>query len=58
MTVVAVDEARELALCAGADGGRTAVEVALVGPVAAGDALLVHAATAIARLDAEEAVEG
>jgi hydrogenase maturation factor len=49
MTVVAVDEERVLALCAGEDGCRSSVEVALVGPVAAGDVLLVHAGTAIAR---------
>jgi hydrogenase maturation factor len=50
-TVVAVDGDRELALCAGPDGERTTVEIALVSPVAAGDVLLVHAGTAIARLD-------
>jgi hydrogenase maturation factor len=50
-TVVAVDSDRELALCAGADGERTTVEIALVAPVAPGDVLLVHAGTAIARLD-------
>ena len=50
-TVVAVDGDRELALCAGADGQRTTVEIALVAPVAPGDVLLVHAGTAIARLD-------
>ena len=51
MRVLAVDEARGLALCAAADGTRAPVEVALVGPVAAGDALLVHAGTALARLE-------
>jgi hydrogenase maturation factor len=49
MEVVAVDEARGLALCQDADGARETVEVALVGAVAPGDALLVHAGTAIAR---------
>jgi hydrogenase maturation factor len=50
MRVVAVDDARELALCADEAGVRSTVEVTLVGPVAEGDALLVHAGTALARL--------
>jgi hydrogenase maturation factor len=49
MRVLAVDEARGLALCADDHDRRETVEIALVAPVAAGDALLVHAATAIAR---------
>ena len=44
---------RELALCAGADGERSTVEIALVAPVVPGDVLLVHAGTAIARLDGQ-----
>ena len=40
-----------LALCAGEDGARTTVMIDLVGPVARGDELLVHAGTAIARLE-------
>ena len=55
MRVVAVDEERGLALCAAPDGERQSVEIALVGPVAAGDVLLVHAGTALAALDAEAA---
>ena len=51
MRVLAVDEDRGLALCAAPDGARSSVEVALVGPVAAGDALLVHAGTALTRLE-------
>jgi hydrogenase maturation factor len=51
MTVVAVDIDRELALCAGEDGTRATVETALVDPVAPGDVLLVHAGTAIARVE-------
>jgi hydrogenase maturation factor len=51
MRVVAVDEDRALALCATPDGARTSVEVALVGAVAPGDALLVHAGTALTRLE-------
>jgi hydrogenase expression/formation protein HypC len=54
MRVVAVDEARGLALCAAADGARESVEIALVDAVAPGDGLLVHAGTALARLDATE----
>ena len=50
-TVVAVDSDRELALCDGPDGQRSTVEIALVAPVVPGDVLLVHAGTAIARLD-------
>ncbi|MEA2228892.1 MAG: hydrogenase expression/formation protein HypC [Solirubrobacteraceae bacterium] len=53
MRVLAVDEARGLALCQDADGTRSAVEVALVGAVAPGDALLVHAGTALTVLDAQ-----
>ncbi|MFN8215509.1 MAG: HypC/HybG/HupF family hydrogenase formation chaperone [Solirubrobacterales bacterium] len=48
MEVLEVDEARGLALCAAA-GNRSTVETALVAPVAAGERLLVHAGTAIAR---------
>ena len=56
MAVLAVDDARGLALCEAAPGGeRASVEIALVAPVAPGDALLVHAGTALARLDAVEA---
>jgi hydrogenase assembly chaperone HypC/HupF len=55
MRVVAVDDARGLALCAAEDGERSSVEIALVGPVAPGDALLVHAGTALVRLEHEEA---
>jgi hydrogenase assembly chaperone HypC/HupF len=51
MRVVAVDEERALALCTAPDGARSSVEVALVGPVAPGDALLVHAGTALTRLE-------
>jgi len=48
MTVVAIDPARGLALCADVSGSRATVETALVEPVALGDVLLVHAGTAIA----------
>jgi hydrogenase maturation factor len=48
--VLAVDEARGLALCEHDSGARETVEIGLVAPVAAGDLLLVHAGTALARL--------
>jgi hydrogenase maturation factor len=51
MTVLAVDEARGLALCSDPGGAHHSVETMLVDPVAAGDRLLVHAGTAIATLD-------
>jgi hydrogenase maturation factor len=48
MVVVAVDEARGLALCESDDGRHETVEIALVAPVRLADRLLVHAGTAIA----------
>jgi hydrogenase maturation factor len=50
MRVVAVDEARGLALCEAAEGSRSTVEIALV-DAAPGDSLLVHAGTALVRLE-------
>jgi hydrogenase maturation factor len=50
MTVVTVDRERGLALCSSDDGLRATIETALVEPVIAGERLLVHAGTAIARL--------
>jgi hydrogenase maturation factor len=55
LRVLAVDDARALALCSDAAGRHTTVEVALVAPVASGDVLLVHAGTAIARAPEEAA---
>ena len=57
MRVLALDAARGLALCAetGDDGARATVEIALVEPVAPGDALLVHAGVALVKLEAEAA---
>jgi hydrogenase maturation factor len=52
MRVVAVDEARGLALCEAAGGARESVEIALVDAVAPGDALLVHAGTALTKVAA------
>jgi hypothetical protein len=51
MTVIRVDDVRGLALCSAPDGEHSSVETALVEPVAPGDRLLVHAGTAIARLE-------
>ena len=51
LSVVRVDAERGFALCADDDGGRETVEIALVGPVTHGDTLLVHAGTAIARVE-------
>ena len=51
LTVLRVDEERELALCATDAGEKETVETALVGPVEPGDALLVHAGTALQRLE-------
>ena len=51
MTVVRVDLARGLALCQQADGTRSTVEIALIDAVEPRDMLLVHAGTALARLE-------
>lgn len=51
MMVVRVDDDRGLALCEHEDGARETVETALVEPVAPGDRLLVHAGTALTRLE-------
>jgi hypothetical protein len=51
MTVLRTDLVRGLALCADEDGTRSTVETALVEPVDPGDRLLVHAGTALARLE-------
>ena len=50
MRVLTVDEARGLALCEGDAGDRSTVQIGLVdaGP---GDRLLVHAGTALVRLE-------
>jgi hydrogenase expression/formation protein HypC len=49
MRVRRIDAERGLALCEDGTGRRSSVEIALVEPVAVGEALLVHAGTAIAR---------
>jgi hydrogenase maturation factor len=55
MTVVKLDRARGLALCTDESGSRATVETALVEPVEPGARLLVHAGTAIARLEGAQA---
>ena len=51
MRVERVDAERGLALCRAEGGERSSVETALVDAVGEGDRLLVHAGTAIARLE-------
>jgi hydrogenase maturation factor len=51
--VLDVDEATGLARCKTADGAGVEVETELVGPVRRGDAVLVHAGTALVLLDEE-----
>ena len=52
MQVERIDPDRGLALCAAEDGSKSTVEIALVGPVALGDRLLVHAGVALVELEA------
>ena len=49
MKVERIDEDRGLALCAGEDGSKSTVEIALVS-VEPGDRVLVHAGVALAEL--------
>jgi hypothetical protein len=49
MRVLRVDHARELAICADGEHSRRTVDIALVGVVEPGEALFVHAGTALAR---------
>ena len=51
MRVLRVDAARGLALCEDGDGAHASVEIALV-DAGVGDTLLVHAGTALARIEA------
>jgi hydrogenase assembly chaperone HypC/HupF len=51
MRVLRVDADRALALCEDEAGAHSSVEIALVDPVAVGDTLLVHAGTALTRLE-------
>ena len=52
LRVLRVDAARGLAVCSDGSGREETVETALVGAVAPGDALLVHAGTALQRTSA------
>jgi hydrogenase maturation factor len=56
MVVEAAPDAGGLAMCASGEGERREVETALVGPVAPGDRVLVHADVALAKVVASEAV--
>lgn len=58
MEVLEIDAARGLALCASADGRRESVETALVEPLASGETVLVHAGTAIGKLEIAAAGPG
>jgi hydrogenase maturation factor len=49
MRVLEVDEPRELALCVDEQERRHRVDTGIVGAVAPGDTLLVHAGAALAR---------
>ena len=52
MTVLKIDADRMLALCEEIDGAHSSVEIALIDDVHVGDTLLVHAGTALTRLEA------
>ena len=54
MRVLRLDAGRGLALCEGEDGARSTVEIALV-DAGVGDTLLVHAGTALMRMEATAA---
>jgi hydrogenase maturation factor len=56
MVVLKVDHTLALALCRDEDGAESSVEIALVDSISTGDRVLVHAGTAIARLDPEGAI--
>jgi hydrogenase maturation factor len=51
LRVVSLDGEHGLARCADDAGSLETVEVSLIAPVAVGDDLLVHAGTAIAKLE-------
>jgi hydrogenase maturation factor len=55
MQIVAIDAARDLAVCVDDKGRRAEIDTLLVEPSLPGERLLVHAGVAIARLEAEEA---
>ncbi len=51
MSVVAIDAQRGIALCIDDAGARHSVESGLVGPLALGDNVLVHAGVALVKLE-------
>ena len=51
LRVIEDDAPRGLALCADAEGREQLVETALVGPLERGEIVLVHAGTAIHKVD-------
>jgi hydrogenase maturation factor len=53
--VLSADDSTALAVCADASDATEQVATELVGPVAPGDVLLVHAKVALAQLSPEEA---
>ena len=58
MRVLQLDEGRALALCEDDEGSHATVETALIPQVTVGDALLVHAGAALARLPGETTAGG
>ena len=52
MRVIRIDDDRDLALCEESGGERSTVEIGLVESVEVGEFLLVHAGTALTRVDA------
>jgi hydrogenase maturation factor len=52
MRVLRIDATHSLAICEDEGGSHRAVEIGLVGPVDAGDQVLVHADVALARIEA------
>ena len=54
MRVISVDDQLGLAVCQAEDGSESAVEIALIEQAAPGDRVLVHAGTALVRLEPEE----
>jgi len=55
MRVLRLDADRGLALCEDPAGAHSSVEIALIDSPGAGDMLLVHAGTALTRLEAASA---
>jgi hydrogenase maturation factor len=53
MRVISVDAGEGLVRCADADGASELVDPSLVGQVAVGDAVLVHAGVALVQLNSE-----